>query len=221
VSGPDVDFDTGPRALGLLQLQEDPQYPRIPPDRRAELVQSALDDGRSLADRIREQWGQDPAAIAARCNVPVIRSVDDAGFGSVVVYARYIARPSSISLYVPAIRRLDRLIAERGVPVVSCLPIFLAHELYHHFDCLRGKTRLSRRHAVRIFGIGSWHWTSGLSSLPEIAAGAFAQQLLGLPFHPKLLDVLLVEEIKACNTKDTKGHEGKPIENLCYRSVGD
>jgi len=193
VSGPDVDLDAGPQALGMLQLREDPQYSRIPPDRRMALVEAALDDGRAMADRIREEWGQDPAAIAARYNVPVIRSVDEAGFGSVIVYAEYVARPSSITLYVPAIRRLDRLVAERDVPMGSSLPMFLAHELYHHFDCLRGKARLSRRHAVRIFSVGSWHWTSGLSSLSEIAAGAFAQQLLGLPFHPRLLDSLLLQ----------------------------
>ena len=195
MSGRKSALDAGPQALGLLQLREDPQYRRIAPDRRAALVESALDDGRDMADRIREQWGQDPAAIAARCKVPVIRSADDAGFGSVIVHAEYVARPSSITLYVPAIRRLDRLVAERDVPIGSSLPIFLAHELYHHFDCLRGKARLSRRHAVRIFGVGSWHWTSGLSSLSEIAAGAFAQQLLGLPFHPKLLDFLSVQTL--------------------------
>lgn len=193
MSTPHSELGTGPQALGLLQLREDPQYPRIPPDQRAALVESALDDGRSMADRIRERWGRDPAAIAARCDVPVIRSEDDAGFGTVIVNAEYIARPPSITLYVPAIRRLDRLIAEREVPVDSSLPIFLAHELYHHFDCLRGKARLSRQHAVRIFSVGSWHWTSGLSSLSEIAAGAFAQQLLGLPFHPRLLDALLLQ----------------------------
>jgi hypothetical protein len=194
VSGPDLGLDTGPQAVGLLQLQEDPQYPRIPPERRAELVEYALDDGRSMADRIFEQWGRDPAAIAARCRVPVVRSEGDAGFGSVVVYAEYVARPCSITLYVPSIRRLDRLGAECDVPMSSSLPIFLAHELYHHFDCMRGKARLSRRHPVRIFSIGSWHWTAGLSSLSEIAAGAFAQQLLGLPFHPKILDSLLLEK---------------------------
>lgn len=189
-----VDWDTGPQALGLLQLREDPQYPRIPADRRVALVEVALEDGRTLADRTRELWGQDPAAIAARCNVPVFPSEDNAGFGSVVVYAEYASQPPSITLYLPAIRRLDRLITEHGVQVcrgiVSTMPIFLAHELYHHFDCLRGNERLSRQHAVKMFGIGRWHWTSGLSSLAEIAAGAFAQRLLGLSFHPKLLDLV-------------------------------
>ena len=197
----DLDWEAAPRALGLLQLQDDPQYFRIPVDRHVALVEAALEDGRALADRTRDRWGQDPASIAARCHVPVIHSQDDAGFGSVVVHADYALRPPSITLYLPAILRLERLIAERGAQVChgigSTVPIFLAHELYHHFDCLRGSARLSRLHAVKIFGVGPWHWTSGLSSLSEIAAGAFAQRLLGLPFHPKLLDLLLVGKDKA------------------------
>lgn len=197
MSDSDLDWSARPQALGLLQLREDPQYPRIPADRRVALVEAALEDGRSLADRSRDLWGQDPTAIAARCDVPVVRSEDDAGFGSVIVYAEYASQPPFITLHLPAIRRLDRLIAESGAQVCrgidSTMPIFLAHELYHHFDCLRGSARLSRRHAVRIFSVGSWHWTSGLSSLSEIAAGAFAQQLLGLPFHPKLLDPLILK----------------------------
>jgi predicted Zn-dependent protease with MMP-like domain len=201
VTDPDFDWSAEAPALGLMQLREDPQYPRIPAARRMELVEAALKDGRSLAERIREMWGDEPAAIAARCEVPVIRSEGDAGFGSVVVFAEYTAPPPSITLYLPAVARLDRVIAERDVEVGRSIgattAIFLAHELYHHFDCLRGNARLSRRHAVKIFGVGRWHWSSGLSSLPEIAAGAFAQQLLGLPFHPKLLDLLLVEKTKS------------------------
>lgn len=195
MSDRDLDWDAGPQALGLRQLREDPQYPRIPVDRRAALVDAALEDGRTLADLTRDLWGQDPAAIAARCDVPVVRSEVDAGFGSVIVYADYVTRLPSISLYLPAIRRLDQLVSEQGAQarfgIGSTTAIFLAHELYHHFDCLRGSMRLSRQHRVRLFGIGSWHWTSGLSSLSEIAAGAFAQRLLGLSFHPAALDLLL------------------------------
>lgn len=195
---PDPGWSAAPQALGLLQLLEDPQYPRIPVERRVALVEAALEDGRSLADRTCDLWGSDPIAIAACCGVPVIHSEDDAGFGSVIVYADYAARASSITLYLPAILRLDRLIAERGAEVCrsigSTMPIFLAHELYHHFDCTRGSAPLSRRHFVQIFRIGPWNWTSGLSSLSEIAAGAFAQELLGLSFHPKMLDLLLLQD---------------------------
>jgi predicted Zn-dependent protease with MMP-like domain len=192
-----VDWNAQPQALGLAQLRQDPQYPRINADRCGALVDAALEDGRALADRTRELWGDVPAIVAVRCGVPVVHSEEDAGFGSVVVYADYASLPPSITLYRPAIRGLDRLLAchsARARKIGSTVPMFLAHELYHHFDCLRGSDRLARRHTVKIFGVGAWHWTSGLSSLAEIAAGAYAQHLLGLPFHPKLLDLLFTDK---------------------------
>ena len=194
---PGPGWSAAPQALGLLQLREDPQYPRIPVERRVALVEAALEDGRSLADRTRDLWGQDPTAIAACCGVPVIHREDDVGFGSTIVYAEYVTRSPSITLYLPAIRHLDRLIAERGAQARLGIdrtgPVFLAHELYHHFDCTRGSAPLSRRHLVQIVRIGPWNWTSGLSSLSEIAAGAFAERLLGLSFHPKLLELLILK----------------------------
>jgi len=178
-----------------MQLRESPQYPRIPAEQRHALVEAALDDGRALADRTRARWGRDPTAIAMGCGVPVIESGDDAGFGSVTVYAGYTTQKPAITLYLPAIARLDRLIATRGahidLGVAKTAPIFVAHELYHHFDCTRHGTPLSRRHQVRVFGIGPWTWTVGIAGLAEIAAGAYAQRLLGLCFHPKLLDILV------------------------------
>ena len=190
---PALDCPASAQALGLAQLREDLQYRRIPASRRGVLVEAALADGRALAERAISRWGCDPWVIASHCDLPVRRCGQDAGFGSTVVYAEYAARPAAITLYLPAIQALDRLLARQDWSCggAGTLPMFLAHELYHHFDCERGTERLSRRHAIRIFSIGSWHWMSGLSSLCEIAAGAFAQQLLGLPFHPKYLDSLL------------------------------
>lgn len=194
MSDPDQAWPDSARVLGLSQLREDPLYPRLPSHRREHLVAAALEDGYALAGRIRRQWGSDPAAVAAQLDVPVTQSTEDAGFGSVVVYAHYDTRPPRITLYLPAIGRLDRQIEQVGRALFggihATLPIFLAHELYHHIDCRRGAGRLSRRHAVALFGVGRWQWKARLSSLPEIAAGAFAQRLLDLPLHPRLLDCL-------------------------------
>lgn len=178
-----------PQALGLLQLRADPQFSRIEPERHAVLVEAAIADGRLLAADVRSNLGSDPAFIAASCGVPVIDSDGEAGFGSIVVFAEYATRPPSITLYGRAIGRLDAKMAEGAgqFGISETRPIFLAHELFHHFDCTRSEP-LSRRHRVRIFSLGSWAWTSGLTSLAEIAAGAFAQELLGLSFHPKILE---------------------------------
>ena len=183
------------RSFGLARLSQDPQFARIPPESHQALVEAALEDGRFLASEVAASQGRDPAFIAASCGIPVIDSEDEAGYGSVLVFAEYATRPPSITLYGHAIRRLDAAMSRARLPgtLRETRPVFLAHELYHHFDCTRA-VPLARRHAVRLFGIGRWAWTSGLTSLPEIAAGAFAQTLLDLPFHPALLDSLLRQD---------------------------
>ena len=181
-------------ALGLLSLSSDVQFDRIPEAQRGQWVELALQDGRRLARQARKHWGADPFIIAARCNVPIMESHTEAGFGSTVIYAEYAVSPPFITLYTPAIQRLDALIIKQSRfdwGIERTAPVFLAHELYHHFDCMRGKEALIRRHRLSILKLGPWTWTAGLSTLPEIAAGAFAQQLLGLAFHPKLLDELV------------------------------
>jgi hypothetical protein len=191
-------FATTSSALGLLALSSDVQFHRIPEAQRGKWVELALQDGRCLAQRACQQWGSDPFVVAARCNIPIIDSHTEAGFGSTVIYAEYAVSPPSITFYTPAIRRLDALIAKHSRfhwGIDQTTPVFLAHELYHHFDCMRGKEALIRRHRVSIVKLGRWTWSAGLSTLPEIAAGAFAQQLLGLAFHPKLLDVLVTGRI--------------------------
>jgi len=183
-------------ALGLAALSRDVQFHRIPEPERGELVEQALRDGWCLAQHASQQWGGDPFVVADRRKVPIVESHGEAGFGSTVIYAEYAVSPPSITLYAPAIRRLDALIARQSrfdLGIERTAPVFLAHELYHHFDCMRGKEALIHRHRVSIMKLGRWTWTAGLSTLPEIAAGAFAQQLLGLPFHPKHLDRLLLK----------------------------
>ena len=185
--------------LGLAALSGDVQFHRVLEAQRGELVEQALQDGRCLAREAGQQWGNDPFLIAARCNVPITESHTEAGFGSTVIYAEYAVRPPSITLYTPAIRRLDALVARQSGfdwRIERTMPVFLAHELYHQFDGMRGKEALIRRHRVSIVKLGRWTWTAGLSTLPEIAAGAFAQELLGLDFHPKLLDVLLTVGVR-------------------------
>ena len=204
-------------SLGLLALSNDVQVRRIPDAQRSELVEQALHDGRCLAQRAYEQWGTDPSVIAGRCNLPIIESPTEAGFGSTVIYAEYAARPPCITLYAPAIRRLDMLIAKQSRidwGIERTTPIFVAHELYHHFDLMRGKDALIRRHRINIVTLGRWTWNVGLSTLPEIAAGAFVQQLLGLPFHPKLFDVLLT------HLTPTRGHVTDEVGRLRAARLG-
>lgn len=184
--------DTDPAVHGLLR--DDPHFCRIPPARRDELVAMALAEGRDVADSVRVRWGSDPDTIAARCGVSVVDEDGGADYGTTVVFAEYFTRPRRIVLHRHAIGRIDAVLARRPERAPPARSVYLAHELFHHLDCAGPRPPLAQRHRVTVFALGRWRWTAGLSSLAEIAAGAFAQELLGLAVHPRVLELAL------CNT---------------------
>ena len=185
-----------PEALGESMLASDSQSARIPEADRGRLVAVALADGDSLARETIARWGGDPEVVARHLGIPVVESPEPSGFGSTVVYAEYGGTPPRIVLYETPLAQLDRRIQADGIgellQVVECRPIFLAHELYHHLDLARGDDSIARRERVTVLRLGRFRWTSGIAALAEIAAGAFAQRLLGLRFHPKLLDLIAI-----------------------------
>ena len=142
----------------------------------APAAEAANAAGRTAACELRAHCGTgDPAEIARKLAVRVEEVEGDGGFGTVVVFADYMPRPPRVRLFMPAIAALDRRLA--GYPerlVEGTRPIFLAHELFHHWEELHPDRALRRLYRDR--------------RLPELAAGAFAQELLGLRCHPEALD---------------------------------
>lgn len=188
----------GDEAITLGLLRGDPLYRYIVPGSAQTLLDFALAEGRSRAAWLQTVYGPGVREIAARLEVP-IRAVDtEGGWAQTIVFAQYESNPPAITLYRPAIERLKRLVKQAGMQVwlasADLQAIFIAHELYHHLDSSSMATPLSERHQVELLRVGPWCWRGGLSSLDEIAAGAFAQALLGLPRHPRILDMLCIYE---------------------------
>jgi hypothetical protein len=186
-----------PMTLGLLELERDRQFHRIAPSDRPRLVQVALDAGVEAASGLRNEAGnENPQQIAGRLGVRVETIEGESSYDTVSVFADYQIRPPRIQLYARAIARLDRHLKDYPdgdrLAATGTRPVFVAHELFHHLEGLDQKRTLARRQRVPMLTLGPFKLTTGLSSLAEIAAGTFAQSLLGLRHHPKLLDVVAV-----------------------------
>jgi hypothetical protein len=189
-----------PETLGLVMLETDPHAWRLDRDARLAPVRDALADGVATATILRQRFPDlAPREIARELGVPVETTDDDPMVGSLWRFAEYRQRPARILLYNRGLAVLDRAIAGRLalrlIGDATLEDIFVAHELYHHAEAVRSEVPIARRHQPTLFRIGNWQWRTGIAVLAEIAAGAFAQSLLDLPCHPKVLDFAVVDSI--------------------------
>jgi hypothetical protein len=189
-----------PETLGLVMLEADPYARRL--DRAAQFaaVRDALADGAAAAKALRERFPDlVPQEIARELDVPTEATDDDPMVGSLWRFAEYRQRPARILLYSRGLAPIDRVVvgalAVRLLGQATPQDVFIAHELYHHTEAIRSDMPIARRYQPTLFRIGGWRWRTGIAALSEIAAGAFAQSLLDLPCHPKVLDLVVVNAI--------------------------
>jgi hypothetical protein len=184
-----------PETLGLLMLKADVHAARLDDRTRLAAVCDALADGAAAAKDLRKRFpGLAPREIARELQVPVVATDDDPLVGTIWRFAEYRSRPPRIVLYTSGLAPLEQALAgDRGTQWLghaTTQDVFIAHELYHHAEAIRSEMPIARRHQATLLRIGPWRWRTGIATLSEIAAGSFAQALLDLPCHPKVLDYL-------------------------------
>jgi hypothetical protein len=197
-----VDELTGasPEALGRAMLQADPYAGRLDAATQRAAVAEALAEGAATARALRRRFADSaPQAIADALGVPVSTIDDDPMAGPLWRFAEYRERPPRIVLYARGLAPLDRVaagaLAGRLLGRATPQEVFIAHELFHHLEASRQDTPVAQRYRPTLFRIGRWHWRTGIATLSEIAAGAFAQVLLDLPCHPRVLDVVALDAV--------------------------
>lgn len=191
-----------PEALALVMLEADPHSWRL--DRATQLaaVNEALADGAAAARALRGRFPDcSPQAITDALEVPIETIDDDPMVGTLWRFAEYRQRPARIVLYARGLALLDRVVAgdhaARLLGQATPRDVFIAHELFHHLEAIRTVKPIAQRYRPTLFRLGRWHWRTGIAALSEIAAGAFAQALLDLPCHPRVLDLVARDTVSA------------------------
>jgi hypothetical protein len=189
-----------PETLGVLMLKSDLHAARLDDRAQRTAVIDALADGAATASDLRKRFpGLSASLIAGELQVTVASTDDDPMVGSIWRFAEYRPRPPHILLYARGLAPLEQALARapaaRLLSEATLEDVFVAHELYHHVETTRAETPIARRHQATLFQVGKWRWRTGIATLAEIAAGSFAQALLELPCHPKVLDFVAGEGI--------------------------
>ena len=189
-----------PETLGLVMLEADPHARRLDPATQLAAVSDALADGAATAKALRARFPDlAPHMIAHELGVPIEVTDDDPLVGSIWRFAEYRQGPARIVLYSRGLEPLYRAVvgplALQLLGHATPLDVFVAHELFHHTETTRPDPPIARRYQPTLFRIGNWHWRTGIAALSEVAAGAFAQSLLDLPCHPRVLDLIALDAV--------------------------
>lgn len=150
--------------------------------------------GMDLAHKARREWGGISCQeMAEQLGVRVERLPMPEGDG-MLTFAMY-HEPDLIQVFTDNAAATETLIRESGseevLGNVDICEMLLAHELFHALQ-ERNPDLYVNRKLVRLWKIGPFERYSALLSLEEVAAMAFAQELLGLSCIPYVYDVLML-----------------------------
>lgn len=177
-------------------FSRDPITRKIPDDAKRSYMEQAASCGVSYAHRVKELYGTDnPEQIAAKMGIDVsYPALPKSKFR--ILFAEFRA-PNTIHVYTDTLEKCAPLLDNAEVakiltPDINIRKVLLAHELFHVIEEIHRKEIYTRTERIRLWKIGPLHNDSPILALGEIAAMAFAQELLQLPFSPYILDVFLV-----------------------------
>lgn len=149
--------------------------------------------GREWARRMKQNYGVVSAReLARKLNLKVKTPSMPSGGGQ-VVFAQFV-EPDEITIFTDCIKQAGKIVKESGCALLEetiLMETLLAHELFHVVEEQNAGVIYTRTEKIELWR-KPFSNLSSISCLSEIAAMAFAQELLELPYSPYLLDVLLV-----------------------------
>lgn len=214
--------EVGEPAWGRYILANDMLRDKIDAAEGDEMAARAAECGREWATRARERYGTNrPGEIAAKLGIAVADNPAPVS-GRRALFAQYLpgsGDDSRIEVLADPLNRYgtlrERLItqasgAEDGdggndgaadgvadlehlLPTVARVrTLLLAHELFHAIEDRNEADIYTRTATIRLWKVFGRENRSTVRGLGEIGAGAFARELVGAPFCPFALDVLLM-----------------------------
>lgn len=134
------------------------------------------------------QTGRDCREMGIRVETPAV----PVG-GELVLFAQFV-QPDEITIFTDCLDKASSMEKESGCQMLNrerLFEILLAHELFHTVEERHEQEIYTRTEKVELWR-KPFSNKSSIACLSEIAAMAFAAQLLGLTVSPYMLDVLLV-----------------------------
>ena len=179
------------RILAMCELSNDLLFQKIPPERMGYYVDGALEAGRTAAAQFR---GTDIRSLYQSGGIRIYRGgTGRKGYG-VVLRGQATMSPEgcSVELYPDSIEELARHSGWEGRRLTGeeATEVHLAHEFFHIWEYQQHRSIVEELEGVVSFSLLGLKRRSHINRCGEIAAHAFAKELLSLPCLPNLYDYL-------------------------------
>lgn len=178
--------------LALCELSNDLVYAKIPKKKLQYYISRSLESGKSAAEKYK---GCDIQELYKINNIS-IKYLDKSTehFGVLLRGSAVLSKKEcSVELYRSSIMELaehSKLEGGNLLDYNTALAIHLAHEFYHFLEYVSGKPISMQLDAVQTFDFKLFTRSAHVRRCEEIAAHAFAKELLNLSVLPNYYDYL-------------------------------
>ncbi|MBE6054583.1 MAG: hypothetical protein E7212_11920 [Clostridium sartagoforme] len=199
---------------GQYAFSRDPLKAKVSSELRKEMINKANECGRVEALKLKERFkGSSIKKIIEKMNLEIIEK-DSNIADSYIMFACYNS-PNKITIYKKNKILVEKFIYDNKLSNklnnIDVESVLLAHELFHSIE-ENNKDIYTKNTKIVLWKIGAYKYKSGLVSIGEIAAMAFAKELLSLHYNPYLFDVLMLypHDDKKANElyKEIEGFKG-------------
>ncbi len=180
--------------LALMELKQDPLYSFLDERKIGDIIDQAIHYGKQAAKKM--EVSKSPAQMIDQVihSGVRIRFTQKATQHNQSIRAQYRTTPPTIDVYRHSLQELMRFFQKTGFHVrqEEIITLHVVHEWFHHMETSHwGRTDL-KLPQVSVPLWGPIYKRRPLKRLREIAAHAFTQEIMGLPWSPLLLDHLLL-----------------------------
>lgn len=179
---------------GKYTFNRDPIHNKVSYEKKKEMIEKADECGRLEAIALKNKYGAKSCLEYAELLGIKVSKLEDGDSKDYILFAKFNS-PNKISIYMKNVRKAEELVEDEKLNMlldgVKIEDVLIAHEMFHFIED-KNKGIYTRTEKIELWKLGPVKYNSGLVALGEIAAMAFAKELLQLSYYPNLFDILLL-----------------------------
>ncbi|MDD3361451.1 MAG: hypothetical protein PHW34_07260 [Hespellia sp.] len=177
---------------GMYAFEREPLEGKISLGQKKQYIKAANECGRSWAKKVMKEYETaQPETIAKKMGIAVKKTARPIG-GEIVLFAQFV-RPNEITIFTDCIHKANLLEKECDCKILQediLEKILLSHELFHAVEEKHQKEIYTHTEKIELWK-KPFSNRSKIVCLSEIAAMAFAAEIMRLQVSPYMLDILL------------------------------